>query len=70
MALRLSSGDAKYQLEQYKHLVNEVKKQADKNFKDMDFENADRREEMEEIVQKMIKDCEDTVSEIENTYFE
>lgn len=70
MALRISAAEARCQLMEYADLVNEVKKQADKNFKDMDFENANRREAMEDIIQKMIKDCEDTVDTMESLYLE
>lgn len=70
MALRISAAEARYQLMEYADLINEVKKQAEKNFKDMDFENADRRETMEEIIQKMMNDCENVVNVMEGTYFE
>ena len=58
MGLRISASSEKSQIKQYTRLIDDVAKQAEKNFKDMDFENADRREEMEEIIQGMIKDCE------------
>ena len=31
----------------------------------MDFENADRRQEMEEIIQSIVRDCENMVNEME-----
>jgi len=70
MGLRISASSARYQISQYTSLMDNVIKQAEKNFKDMDFENADRREDMEEIIQKMKKDCEETTEDMESTYFE
>ncbi len=70
MGLRISASSAKGQIRQYIRLIDNVAKQAEKNFKDMDFENADRREETEEIIQRMVKDCEETAGDMENTYFE
>lgn len=70
MGLRISAASARNQIKQYTRLIDNVAKQAEKNFKDMDFENADRREQMEEIIQKMVKDCEETAGDMEGAYFE
>ncbi|MDE6626525.1 MAG: hypothetical protein K2K56_09170 [Lachnospiraceae bacterium] len=70
MALRISDEIAKYQLMQYADLINEVEKQAEKNFKDMDFENADRRDDMEEIIGNMKRECANAISEMEQLSFE
>lgn len=70
MALRISAEGANSQLIRYAGLINDVEKQAEKNFKDMDFENADRRDEMEIIIGKMKQECANAVNEMEQLNFE
>lgn len=70
MALRISAEGANSQLIQYADLINEVEKQAEKNFKDMDFENADRRNDMEKIINQMKRECANAVNEMEQLSFE
>lgn len=70
MALKISAEGANSQLIQYADLINEVEKQAEKNFKDMDFENADRRNDMEKIINQMKRECANAVNEMEQLSFE
>lgn len=70
MALRISAAQARYQLMQYAGYVQEVMDEAGANFTDMDFENSNRRDDMEEIIQKMQKDCQAIITEMEGIYFE
>jgi len=70
MKLRLTAPLARYGIREYTNRMNEVIKEAKKNFDDMDFENADRRKEMEEIIQEMIRECGDAIEDIESLQFE
>ena len=70
MALRISGVEARNRVLTYKNLVEEVEKQAQKNFDDMDFENSNRRVEMEEIINAMKTDCANIITQMENVNFE
>ena len=49
---QLTAGEARSQVARYNRCLEEIIYQVEKNFKDMDFENANRREEMKELNQK------------------
>ena len=48
----------------YIKYINNQKQYIRKNFEDMDFENADARDEFEAIVENMERNCDTLVSKI------
>ena len=54
----------------YVKYINNQKKYMRKNFEDMDFENADARDEFEAIVENMESKCDVLVSKISSYNFE
>lgn len=70
MAFKMSASEARCQVLKYANLINEVEEQAEKNFNDMDFENSNRREEMESLIKKIRNDCTNTIDKMEMLYFE
>lgn len=67
---KLTASEARREASRYKRYIDNIIYQAGKNFEDMDFENANRRDEMEEIVNQIKNDCELAISSLENLYFE
>ena len=70
MALRIGAVEAKNVVYQYKQGMENVIREAQKNFEDMDFENANRRVEMEKLINNIKSECEEAISQAENVYFE
>lgn len=70
MALRIGAAEAKNVVYQYKQGMENVIREAQKNFEDMDFENANRRVEMEKLINNIKSECEEAISQAENVYFE
>lgn len=70
MALRIGAAEAKNVVYQYKQGMENVIREAQKNFEDMDFENANRRVEMERLINNIKSECEEAISQVENVYFE
>ncbi len=54
----------------YIKYINSQKQYIRKNFEDMDFENADARDEFEAIVESMERNCDTLVSKISSYSFE
>lgn len=54
----------------YVKYINAQKAYIRKNFEDMDFENADAREEFESIVESMERNCDALVNKISSYSFE
>lgn len=54
----------------YISYINNQKKYIRKNFEDMDFENADARNEFEAVVETMESDCDALVNKISSYNFE
>lgn len=67
---QLTAGEARSQAAIYKHYLEEIIHQAEKNFNDMDFENANRREEMREIIQNIKKECKEVKDDLNSLHFE
>lgn len=67
---QLTAGEARSQATIYNHYLEEIIYQVEKNFKDMDFENANRREEMKEIIQKIKKECKEVKEDLNSLHFE
>lgn len=67
---QLTAGEARGQVTLYNHYLEEIIYQVKKNFNDMDFENADRRTDMEEIIQQIVTKCEETKEDLNHLHFE
>lgn len=70
MAMGISAVYAYGQLMIYQDWVEEIKEKTIKNYKDMDFENADKWEEMGELVQGIVTDCESVIDNMMGICFE
>ena len=67
---KLSAGEARSRVYGYVDNLDTAIWKLQKNLDDMDFENADRRDRMEEIIQKMKRDCETMKMSLNSLYFE
>lgn len=67
---QLTAGEARSQVTIYNHYLEEIIYQVEKNFKDMDFENANRREDMKEIIQNIKKECKAVKEDLNSLHFE
>lgn len=70
MAMGIEAIYAYSQLLLYKDWIEDVKTFAKKNYEDMDFENSTEWEDMGDIIQDMIKDCNDIIDDMYNLYFQ
>lgn len=70
MAMGISAEYAYRQLRIYKEWVEDIKEKTPKNYKDMDFENADKWEDMGELVQGIVTDCESVIDDMRGICFE
>lgn len=66
----LTAGEARMKISMYNSYIEDVIYQVQKNFDDMDFSNANRKDEMEEIINQIKRDCESVKSEMSSLYFE
>ncbi|HEX9062319.1 MAG TPA: hypothetical protein VF941_19280 [Clostridia bacterium] len=69
MAGRCSATAARQLIDAY---VNEIERQIksiQKNFNDMDFENADARNEAENIINNMKSNCRSLIDELRSYHF-
>lgn len=66
----LSRADACAKREKYKQIFTEIMKMADKEFSDMDFENADKRTEIQEHIEKIKSECDVRIKELDSFSFE
>ena len=51
-------------------VIEKVKSKTKKNFEEMDFENANRRQETEDVIEDILSSCETTLQSIESITFE
>ena len=70
MAMGISATYAYAQLLVYKDWIEDIKNGSSKNYKDMDFENSDKWEEMGEIVDDIKKCCDNIIDAMEKIHFE
>lgn len=66
----LSADEASSRIEKYDEYIEKVIKGARKNFEDMDFENANRRNEMEDIIDEMERDCRNVQESMNSLWFD
>ena len=70
MAERVQGFHARQQVRGYVEVIEKVKNKTKKNFEEMDFENANRRQETEEIIEDILSSCETTLQAVESITFE
>lgn len=66
----LSRADACAKRDRYKQIFTEIKTMAEKEFSDMDFENADKRTEMKEHIDAIKSECDARMAELDGFSFE
>ena len=66
----LTAGEARMKISMYNSDIEDIIYQVQKNFGDMDFSNANRKDEMEEIINQIKRDCESVKSEMNSLSFE
>lgn len=66
----LSRADACAKREKYKQVFTEIMEMADKEFSDMDFENADKRTEIEMHIMAIKIQCSKKIKELDSFSFE
>lgn len=66
----LSCADACAKREKYKQVFTDIEKMAEKEFSDMDFENADKRTKVQEHVDAIKAECAAKISELDGLSFE
>ena len=64
MAILDYPGDANTLRERYADAVEKEKKSIRKNFNDMDLDNSSVRNEIEDIIDKMEKECKSLISSL------
>lgn len=66
----LSGRDAEKKKGSYQKTLNKAMSKVEKNFKDMDFENADKRNEMEEAMEEIRRVYNASINYIDSLNFE
>lgn len=66
----LSRADACAKREKYKQVFTEIMEMAEKEFSDMDFENADKRTEVEMHIMAIKIQCGKKIKELDGLSFE
>ena len=64
---RSSASYSKKMINTYVKEIREQKKRINRNFEEMDFENADARNKFKEIVNEMTRNCDSLISKL-NSY--
>lgn len=67
---KLTAGEARGEVNRYKRYIDRIISAANKNFEDMDFENANRKDEMEKMVEAIKNDCESAKMTLDGLNFE
>lgn len=65
MAARYKKSHANKVLDAYIEEVEDVRYRIQKDFEDMDIENASARNDMEDCVQRMLAQCDSLIQEIQ-----
>ena len=66
----LAQEDAIYLREQYRKYYEQAKEDISMNFTDMDFENADKRDDMEMEIQRINRLCDECIGELDRMEFQ
>lgn len=66
---KLDAWEAKNIVRNYDSYIDSMKKSAKNNFEDMDFENADRRNDMEKLINSIISECNRVKTDLDNLPF-
>lgn len=66
----LSRADAVTKRDSYVQVFESLKSYVETQFADMDFENADKRTEMYECIEKIQRDCDNRINELQGMTFE
>lgn len=66
----LTQSEAISRRSSYEDIILQTRDKLQKNFDDMDFENANRKEEMRAIIEIMKRNCEITLGEMYGLSFE
>lgn len=66
----LTAAEAKVQVDNYVREIDKAIRGMEKNFEEMDFENANRRDEIEDLVEEMVSECQAVRDGIEALSFE
>lgn len=66
----IEADDAYMEMLYYTTSLNSMKDSIKKNFADMDFENADKKAEMEVMVNEIVSRCEIIIQMLQDLYFE
>jgi hypothetical protein len=66
----LSASSARFYVTLYAGKIENAEDEVIKNFNDMDLENCNRRDEIEDFIEEIQRDCEDVRTELLNLYFE
>ena len=66
----IEAGDAYMEVLYYTASLNSMKDSIKKNFADMDFENADKKTDMEVMVNEIVSRCEIIIQMLQDLYFE
>ena len=67
---QLSKGDAESYQNDLAEYLGECRSQVRENFNEMDFENADKRTQMEKYIEKMEKKYDSLISDLKSLSFE
>lgn len=66
----IEAGDAYMEVLYYTTSLKSMKDSIKKNFADMDFENADKKTDMEVMVNEIVSRCEIIIQMLQDLYFE
>lgn len=66
----LSSWDAESKKNYYRRILEKAKKNVRENFEEMDFENANKRSDMENIIEEIEEACQAKMNELDGMGFE
>lgn len=67
---KLTANEAYSRVSNYDSEIESMVKSLKDNFSDMDFENADKRTDMENIVDEIIAECNRVEVDLDNLHFE
>lgn len=67
---RLSFGDSIWKANSFRNAIQDMEESARSNFEDMDFENADKRTEMEELKIAITSACSSVEAQLDSLWFE